>query len=180
MASIAGQVSYEAIKRKLGLTDEAELQLEGLILEGSLRPGDRLPSERELGEKLGVSKTVVREAVRSLVTRGLVEVRPGLGTYVRQFDPGLIVRPMNLLLRAGDFKVEHIHEVRQVLEVNLAGLAAERAHESDLDAMQETIRKLQSPQISPTEFAETDVAFHRRLAAAADNPLFSPPPFSTF
>jgi GntR family transcriptional repressor for pyruvate dehydrogenase complex len=164
---------YEVLRRASGLTEQTELQLEGLILDKSLRPGDRLPSERELGEKLGVSKTVVREAVRSLAARGLVEVRAGSGTYVRQFDQDVMSRPMNLLLRAGDFKVEHVHEVRQVLEVNLAGFAAERAQENDIENMQETIRRLESPQLSATEFAEADVAFHQALAAAAGNPLFS-------
>src|SRR5262245_4579682 len=84
----------EAVKRTPGLVERTEAQLENLILGGSVKPRQRMPSERDLGERLGVSKTVVREAIRSLTAKGLVEVRPGSGTYVREPDEETVSRPM--------------------------------------------------------------------------------------
>lgn len=126
-----------------------------------------------MGDQLGVSKTVVREAIRSLAARGLVEVRAGSGTYIRGFDGGVMSRPMDLLLRSGHVEAGDIHEVRQVLEVHIAGRAAQRAEAADLEALEETVVALQAPAMSAITFAETDVAFHKRLAAVARNPLFS-------
>src|SRR5882757_5880098 len=75
---------FEAVKRVPSLVQRTEAHLENLIVTGALRPKERMPSERDLGESLGVSKTVLREAIRSLAARGLVEVRPGWGTYIRE------------------------------------------------------------------------------------------------
>ena len=166
-------VLYETVTRAPSLTGRTESQLESLIVGKSLRPGDRLPSERELGAKLGVSKTVVREAIRSLAARGLVEVRPGSGTYILGFHREMMAGPMSLLLRSGTLSTEQVHEVREVLEVEIAGLASIRASAKDMEAMEETIEALKAPQISAMEYAEADVAFHQRLAEAAGNPLFS-------
>lgn len=164
---------FQEVKRAPGLTERTELQLEELIVGGSLSPGDRLPSERDLGEQLGVSKTVVREAIRSLSAKGLVDVRAGSGTYIRGFDGSVMSGHMNLLLRSGKMAAEDIHEVRQALEVRIAGRAAERAEPRDIESLEETITALKAPGMTAITFAETDVAFHRRLATAARNPLFS-------
>ena len=132
-----------------------------------------MPSERELGQQLGISKTVVREAIRSLAARGLVEVRPGSGTYIRQVSDDMVTRPMALLLRSAVLDVEHIHEVRLSLEIQIAGLAARRASEENVKAMQQAIAALEVSDIDAMAFAEADVAFHKGLAEAARNPLFS-------
>jgi len=163
----------EALKRTPGLVERTESQLENLIVSGSFQPGQRMPSERELGQQLGISKTVVREAIRSLAARGLVEVRAGSGTYIRQVNNDMVTRPVALLLRSSVVDVEHIHEVRVSLEVQIAGLAARRASEEDLAAMRQTIAALEVPEIPAMAFAEADVAFHKSLADGARNPLFS-------
>ncbi|SRR5581483_949382 len=171
--SIAETPTLETLKRTPGLVERTESQLEKLIVSGSYRPGQRMPSERELGQQLGVSKTVVREAIRSLAARGLVEVRPGSGTYTRQVSDEMVTRPVALLLRSSVLDVEHIHEVRVSLEMQIAGLAALRASEEDVAGMQQAIAALEVPDIAPMAFAEADVAFHKRLAEGARNPLFS-------
>ncbi|MCI0419657.1 MAG: FadR family transcriptional regulator [Acidobacteria bacterium] len=163
----------KAISRELTLVDQAQQQLESLILEGSFAPGDRLPSEKEMSLKLGVSRSVIREAVGQLIAKGLVETRTGSGIYVRHLGPHLVTEPIHLLLRSRGLTTDQILEVREVLEVKIAGLAAEHAAASDLEAMQETIEALKTKKLTAGEFAETDVAFHSRLAAAAGNPLFS-------
>src|SRR5689334_7353637 len=133
----------ETLKRTPGLVERTEAQLEKLIVSGSYRPGTRMPSERELGQQLGISKTVVREAIRSLAARGLVEVRPGSGTYIRQVSDDMVTRPMALLLRSAVLDVEHIHEVRLSLEIQIAGLAARRASDANVKAMQQAIAALE-------------------------------------
>jgi GntR family transcriptional regulator, transcriptional repressor for pyruvate dehydrogenase complex len=162
----------KAVSRDLTLVDQALNQLEELILEGSYAPGNRLPSEKEMSFKLGVSRSVVREAIHRLIAKGLVETRTGSGIYVRVLGSHLVTEPINLLLRSRWFNRDEILEVREVLEVKIAGLAAERAQARDLEAMQATIEALSNPKLAPAEYAEIDVAFHNRLAAAAGNPLF--------
>ena len=164
---------YTSVVRESTLTARAEAQVERLITDGYLRAGDRLPSEKELGAKLGVSKTVIREAIRSLAAKGLVEVRPGSGTYVLDLGEEIVAKPIALLLRSHVLEPRHIHEVREVLEVRLAGLAAERARPEDIEAMAVAIQRLEKPKLTANEYAEADLAFHVGLARAAGNVLFS-------
>lgn len=163
----------KAVSRDMTLADQVRQQLENLIVGDSILPGDRLPSEKAMSAKMGVSRSVVREAIQQLTAQGLVETRTGSGIYVRALGTHLVTEPMNLLLRSHRFGTEEILEVREVLEVKIAGLAAERAQPVDIEAMQSTIDALTNTQLTPSEYAETDVAFHNRLAAAAGNPLFS-------
>jgi GntR family transcriptional regulator, transcriptional repressor for pyruvate dehydrogenase complex len=163
----------KTVSREMSLADQVRQQLENLIVGDSLLPGDRLPSEKEMSAKMGVSRSVVREAVQQLTAQGLVEARTGSGIYVRHLGTHLVTEPMNLLLRSRRFGTEEILEVREVLEVKIAGLAAERAQPADIETLQLTIDALTDHQLTPSEYAETDVAFHNRLATAAGNPLFS-------
>ena len=159
--------------REQTLTERAQRQLEELIVAGKIKPGDRLPSESQMGKMLGVSRTVVREAVRLLSARGLVDVKTGSGIYVRELNSTMMSDPIELLLRYRAIKVEDIVEVRTLFEVHLAGLAAERASAEDISALEDTIAKLRNRTLSPRESAEIDVEFHARLAVAAGNPLFA-------
>jgi GntR family transcriptional repressor for pyruvate dehydrogenase complex len=163
----------QTMTREQTLTERAQQQLEELIVSGKIKPGDRLPSESKMGKMLGVSRTVVREAVRLLSARGLVEVKTGSGIYVRELNSTMVSDPIDLLLRYRAIKVEDIVEVRTLFEVHLAGLAAERASAEDIAGLDEAIAKLRNPALSPQEAAEIDVEFHARLAVAAGNPLFA-------
>jgi GntR family transcriptional regulator, transcriptional repressor for pyruvate dehydrogenase complex len=164
---------FKSVMREASLTARTQLQVEELIISGVLRAGDRLPSERELVEKLGVSKTVVREAVRSLATKGLVEVRPGSGIYVRDINSKIMSEPISLLLRARNFTVDDVHEVREVLEVNIVRLAATRANKKEIKSIEESIEALKADDLTLIEYAKWDVEFHNRLAIASGNPFFS-------
>lgn len=160
------------VPRTASLVERSEDHLEALILNGSLQPGQLLPTERELGEMLGVSRTVVRETIRSLAAKGLVEVTPGSGTYVRAIGPSIIRDSVNLLLRANSLSPEQIYEVRSVLEISVAGLAAERASAEDITALEEEIAMLWQEDLPAAEYARHDFLFHIRLAEATGNPLF--------
>lgn len=156
------------------LVDQVTTRLETLVIENALQAGDLLPPERELCALLGVSRTVVREAVRSLVARGLLEVRQGRGTIVRFPDPAMASQIITHMLRsrgAGQVAFPRVHEVRRLLEVEIAGLAAQRRTDADL----REIAALLEPTAQagdPETWARADVAFHARLADATHNLLF--------
>src|SRR4029434_1284654 len=117
--------------REATLANRVTKEIEGLIIDGRIEMGRRLPSERDLADQFGVSRTVVREAVRGLVAKGLLEVRPGSGTIVRSPTCGAVTQSLTLFLLAGQSDLEldytNVHEIRRVLEIEIAGLAAERA-----------------------------------------------------
>ena len=164
--------TFERLFRSVSLVERAKEQLEDLIVAGSLLPGHKLPSERKLGEMLGVSRTVVRETIRTLAANGLIEVTSGSGTHVRELGPAIIRDSVSLLLRANRLAPGQIFEVRSVLETTVAGLAAERASAEDVEALTEEISALQREELPVVEYAKHDFSFHVRLAESTHNPLF--------
>jgi GntR family transcriptional regulator, transcriptional repressor for pyruvate dehydrogenase complex len=163
---------YKTIVRDPTLTERTQQQLEQLIVDRHLQPGDHLPPQDELAELLGVSRTVVREAVNHLAAKGLLEGRRGSGVYVKVMNSDAIREPINLLMRAQAISRDQIMEARELLEVKISGLAAKRATAQDIEAMHATIEKMAGGNLPAAEFAATDVAFHNLLARAAENPLF--------
>lgn len=165
---------FQPLQRHSTLTSRVTWQLETMILENRLQPGDRLPSERDLAFEFGVSRTVVREAVRALVAKNLLEVRPGSGTAVRRPSMESVARSMTLLLRVGQHQVDYekLHEVRRTLEVEIAGLAAERRTEEDLDLIERLLAEAPYTWDDRERFARHDLAFHNALAQAAHNEIF--------
>jgi GntR family transcriptional repressor for pyruvate dehydrogenase complex len=166
---------FQAIERGSTLANRVTRQMEHLIVEGHLKPGDRLPAERELAQQFGVSRTVVREAVRALVAKGLLEVRPGSGTVVSSPTKDAVAQSMSLLLRTAQLEIDYdkVHEIRRILEVEIAALAAQRRTRQDLERMEEILRKASEIEEDRNCFAECDVAFHAALARATHNELFS-------
>jgi GntR family transcriptional regulator, transcriptional repressor for pyruvate dehydrogenase complex len=145
----------------------------GQIERGQLRPGQRLPPERELAARLGVSRPSVRAGLRTLATIGIVRTRHGSGTYVTDGPPRLDVRPLRLLSALHGFRTEHLDEARRLLEVAVAGLAAERAGGEHLMVMAEQVSGMFASVEDPQGFAACDARFHRGIAAASGNPILS-------
>lgn len=167
---------FKALSRESTLAERVTDQIENLIVTNHLQPGDHLPPERELGRQFGVSRTVVREAIRALVAKSLLEVRPGGGTVVRSPTAEAVAQSMKLFLRGGleQLDYEKVHEVRRLLEVEIAGLAAERRTEADLKALETILREVPTiPRSDRDHFARNDVTFHATLARATHNELFS-------
>lgn len=156
------------------LSDQVAAQIQALVITDALKPGEKLPSERDLCALLGVSRTVVREAVRVLVVKGLLDVRPGGGTVVRSPDPALVAEMMTLLLRTGGSNVafSHVQEVRRLLEVEIAALAAERRTDADLQTIEAQLSAMVAHERDAERWAQADVAFHAAIAAATHNPLY--------
>jgi GntR family transcriptional regulator, transcriptional repressor for pyruvate dehydrogenase complex len=163
---------FEQISREPRLSDKvADMMLE-TILSRRLRVGDRLPSERELGEQFGVSRTVVREAVRALVAKGVIEVRSGSGLRVAAVNAAAVSESMSLFLRGGDLDIEKVHEVRRLIEVHIAGLAAERASSDDIAQLREIHERMRREAGDVEAAARDDLEFHRVIALATHNELF--------
>jgi GntR family transcriptional regulator, transcriptional repressor for pyruvate dehydrogenase complex len=160
--------------RSVRLSDQVAEQLQALMIERSLKSGDKLPSERDLCELLGVSRTVVREAVRSLVVKGLLEVRPGGGTAVRVPDTALVSELMTVVLRMenGDISFPQVNEVRRLLEVENAGLSAERHEEEDIRRIEQHLEGMRKLEDDARRWSEADIAFHALIAEATHNPLY--------
>lgn len=156
-----------------GLVDRVVNEIQRVIVSGELEPGMKLLPERELADQLGVSRTVVREAVRILVAKGLLETKPGVGTIVRQVTSDQIVEPLSLLLQTqkGGVSIEHLHQVRRMLEVEIAGLAAIQATEEDIRELSELLTEMESVTDIPEVFAARDADFHQGLAKTTHNPL---------
>ncbi len=165
-------MEFERVERAPSLVDEVATRILHVILTGRLKPGDRLPSERELGAQFEVSRTVVREAVRSLAGRGVVSVVSGRGLTVAQLDVNALREPMNLFLRASpNVDYRKVHEIRRLLEEEVAFLAADRATDGDLLGLEESCLALLSAK-GIEEISQADVDFHRRLSMATHNELF--------
>lgn len=166
-----------AVFRNIGtrapLVEQVVKQIQGLIFEKQLVPGMKLPSERDLCEQLGVSRTVLREAVRMLVSKGLLETRPGVGTTVREVSSTQISEPLSLLLSTGkaSISLDHIHQVRRILEVEIAEIAALQAAEEDLGELKRILEAMEQARNERGGFAELDSRFHAALARTTHNPL---------
>ncbi len=164
-------ILYERLDRAERLSDRVTERIQQLIAERALEPGERLPAERELCEAFGVSRTVIREAIRALVAKGLVVVQPGSGTVVRKPSASMVSDALSLVLRATSdgIRLRDLHEVRWIFEPEIAARAAERRTEDDLRAMREQLERM-SPEYA--DWRAADVEFHAALARAAHNPIF--------
>jgi GntR family transcriptional repressor for pyruvate dehydrogenase complex len=143
----------------------------GLIQQGTLRPGDRLASERELARQVGVSRPSVRAGLRSLAAMGVLQTRQGAGTFITDGPPALGNEPLGLLAALHGISRDGLFEARRVLEVGTAALAAERATGEQLVAMSDEITGMYAALDDPQAFLVHDVRFHRAVAAAANNPV---------
>lgn len=146
-------------------------RIQDLIETEALHMGDRLPSERDLAERLGVSRPVIRESLQVLSERGLVRIKPGCGTFVQEPSTQHAADYLELYfkLRLCPGSLHEFFEMRQLLEVETAGLAAERAVSGDIAALDATIANMQSQKDSLAGFISADLEFHLGLAHAAHN-----------
>jgi GntR family transcriptional repressor for pyruvate dehydrogenase complex len=167
-----GVALFEQIAREPRLSDKVAAMMLETILSRKLQVGDRLPSERELGEQFGVSRTVVREAVRALVAKGVIEVRSGSGLRVAAVDAAAVSESMSLYLRGGTVDFEKVHEVRALLEVHIAGIAAERATTEDLARLREVHDRMLNDAGEVAAAALDDLEFHRLIAQSTQNDLY--------
>jgi len=150
-------------------------QLARQILNGRLLPGSTLPVENELAQYFGVSRTVVREAVRVLVSKGLLSVRQGSGMRVQPAERWNYLDPLILFERVrsghGGGLLNEVLEVRRILEVEVAALAAVRCTEEDVAILKTDLSDMQASLADPVRFTDLDIAFHEHVLEVARNRL---------
>lgn len=144
-------------------------QVKAMIAEGRLKSGDRLPPERDLAEKFVVSRTSVREALRALESLGLVEIRPGEGTFVREVSVESLVEPLALVMVSQREALAELFEARQMIEPALAALAARRATPEELQEMERILEEQAKEVAAGRTGLEQDAEFHAAIGAAAHN-----------
>ena len=153
----------------MALTDDAILKIKELIVAGEFVPGAKLPKERELADRLGLSRNSLREAVRALTLIGVLEPRQGDGTYVTSLEPDLLLAGTTFVsdLLAGPNVLE-LHRVRRILEPAATALAATLLTEEEFDALEACLARMDAAETMQA-FIDTDVEFHRIIVNASGN-----------
>jgi GntR family transcriptional repressor for pyruvate dehydrogenase complex len=154
------------------LYEQVADHIEDLVGAGKLQKGDRLPPERELAERLGVARGVVREGVKLLGARGLVTVEPGRGTFIAEIGADSISDHLGRYFRLGNKSHNDLNELRRILEVEIAFLAAQRATAEDIARLKQAIQDMDDNIKSPEKYIAADMDFHLALATAAQNEMF--------
>ena len=153
----------------MALTDEAINKIKGMVTSGELGPGDRLPKEADLAERLGLSRNSLREAVKALSLIKILDVRQGDGTYVTSLAPNLLLESLSFVVDFHrDDTVLEFMEVRRILEPAAAALAAERMTAEQLTGLRKVLGDL-GPDPSVEALVANDLEFHRLIAEGAGN-----------
>jgi GntR family transcriptional repressor for pyruvate dehydrogenase complex len=154
------------------LYEQIVQQIEDSIMKGTLKPGDQLPAERELAQQFGVSRTAVREAVKALREKGLVEAFTGRGTFITDGTAQSIRQSLDRMIKIGQPEGSlQLAEVRAILEPEIAALAATRIEDAQIATLREAYAVMDTKQEDPEAFIEADLDFHLLLAEAAANPI---------
>ena len=154
-------------------TEEVVARVSELIKKSELKPGDRLPPERELSKQLGVSRPSLRAGLRALSSMGVLKSRQGAGTFVSDGPPTLDSEPLRLLAALHGFSFEHMFETRSILEAGAAGLAAQNATSDQLATLADEIAEMYASLGDPQEYLVHDIRFHRAVAEASNNPTLA-------
>lgn len=171
LAAVGDKPVYKTV-RTSRLYEQIVQQIEDSILKGVLKPGDQLPAERELAQRFGVSRTAVREAVKALREKGLVEAYSGKGTFITNGTSQAIRQSLDLMIRIGQNEgALHLAEVRLILEPEIASLASRRIEDQLLATMREAVATMDRSLHDPDAYIEADLDFHLALAEAAGNPI---------
>jgi DNA-binding FadR family transcriptional regulator len=147
-------------------------KLEYSILNENLKLGEKLPSEQALAEQFGVSRNILREALKTLKERGLVEVKNGDGAYITKPKSVMLKDMLNRILILTDATIQDIFEIRFALEIKACELVAEKATQDDIDNLERIIDNMQENIHNRDEFTKNELEFHLTIAKSTKNPLF--------
>ena len=166
-------VKYRPIGPQEKLYKTIVNQIRKMIVSGVLKKGDQLPSERELASQFGVSRTAVREAIKSLSEIGLVDIMVGKGTFVSNNTTDRIVESFNLLLHVEQVKMKDLHSARNVLETPIAKMAARNRTDENIERLKILLIEMESTQEQTKKFINADTEFHIELARASGNTAYT-------
>jgi len=157
---------------KTSVSIQAAESIKALIVSGDLGSGDALPPERDLAVRLGISRPSVREALRVLTAMNVIESRHGGGTYVTSLDPRLLARPINFLLQIEPRTFMDLFDVRQVLEVAAARMAAPKMTDDLVSELQELADAAAVALTRPARYSELDFELHTKIIESTGNPIY--------
>lgn len=156
---------------RTSLSDEIVSQIIDLISRDVLKPGERLPSERELCKQFGVGRSSLREALRSLSVLGILDGRVGDGTFVSNNNEKYLEKALQWSLLLDQKKIQDLIETRLMLESQTAFFAAQRASSENIDEIERNLRGMESSIKQPEKYLEYDVQFHLTIAQATQNSI---------
>lgn len=145
------------------LYEEAIVRLAELIRKGKFKPGDRLPSERDLAAQMKISRATLREALRVMQLQGVISSRRGAGNYIASGNAQDLARTLD------ELALKDIFELRFIIEPPIAALAAERATSDDIATLENILRRHEHQALHPKNFGDSDAEFHAALASATHN-----------
>ena len=165
-------MTFEPFEKDV-LPKKISARLLSLIKEKQLRPGDKLPPERELAAMMQVSRPYLREALQALSLMNIIEIRQGDGTYVTSLEPELLAEPLDFIFSLNDSTLLKLFEARKIVEVGIVALAAQRISAAEVEELETCLEKSLKATDDPQAFLEADLELHKRIMTAAQNPLLS-------
>ncbi|MDN4522950.1 FadR/GntR family transcriptional regulator [Fictibacillus fluitans] len=163
-------MAYQKIKPKKIYEEVAEA-LHEMIRKGELKPGEKLDSVQQLAENFQVGRSAIREALTALKAMGLVEMRQGEGTFVREFDASAMIFPLSTAILMNQKDIKHLLQVRKILEGGAAALAAENRTESDIETLTQALKEMKEAVGNKELGEQSDLNFHLAIAGASKNPM---------
>jgi GntR family transcriptional repressor for pyruvate dehydrogenase complex len=158
---------------RAGITELVVQRIKDLLERGELKAGSRLPPERDLAGMLNISRPSLRTALKALSVMGVIRAKPGSGTYIADSIPEVFTEPMHFMTLIHNTSVEELFEARRIIEAGLAELAAERATDADIAALNKEIDGMSNSTGDPENFLKHDIRFHQAMAHTANNKLMS-------
>ena len=159
---------FQPIKRS-AISEDVTLHIMELIRNGKLRPGDKLPSERQLAESLGVSRVSLREGLRTLAFMNILDVRTGDGTYISSLDSQELVEPLIFVLELNNQTVQELAQARRLIEPYLAAQAARNITDEELVELNRCLSRMESVTGDYDGIVQQDMELHRLVAQAGQN-----------
>jgi len=155
---------------KVLLSEKVANNVKNLIIDNELQPGDKLPNEIQLAKILNVSRSTVREAIKILVSRNILEIKRGKGTFVCE-KPGIATDPLGVTFMNKKDLLLYLFETRLIIEPEIAALAAKRATEKNVKALEAAFVKMKNDILEGKDHTETDMDFHNIIAKSSQNPI---------
>lgn len=156
---------------KASISDQVFDQLKKYLIRGEWKPGEKLPSENDLGKSFGVSRITIRQALSKLTILGLLETRTGEGSFVKELTPGIYVNEMIPVTYLGKQSMQEVFEFRLMIEVESAGLAARKISEEELEALEKSVERMNEYKDNLEKYVDEDQNFHMIISKSTRNSL---------
>ena len=156
---------------KTALSDQIARRILQMIREKELRPGDKLPPERELASMMQVGRPALREALRGLSLMNVIEIRQGAGNYVSQLETAELIRPLDFVFSIDDYAILDLFDARKIVEVGIIEMAAGLVTEADVNELEACLARSEETSADADAFLQADIELHTLIAKIANNPI---------